>query len=104
MRPYVPFAPLTLPVDAAVDLQMHTTFSDGRWSAAELLDHVAGAGFALVAITDHDRPDTVEELQRLAGEHGVRVLPAVEMSASWEEDMLDILCFGVPPGRSELAS
>jgi 3',5'-nucleoside bisphosphate phosphatase len=104
MRPYVPFAPLTLPADAAVDLQMHTTFSDGRWSAAELLDHVAGAGFALVAITDHDRPDTVEELQRLAGERGVRVLPAVEMSASWEGDMLDILCFGVPPGPSELAS
>lgn len=104
MQPYVPFAPLTLPPDAAIDLQTHTTFSDGRWSAVELLDHVAGAGFALVAITDHDRPDTVAELQRLAGERGVRVLPAVEMSAAWEGDMLDILCFGVPPGPSELAS
>ena len=104
MKPYVPFAPLTLAPDAAIDLQTHTTFSDGRWSAAQLLDHVAGAGFALVAITDHDRPDTIVELQGLAGERGVRTLPAVEMSSTWEGDMLDILCFGVPPGPSELAS
>lgn len=102
--PYVPFAPLTLPAGAVVDLQMHTTFSDGRWSAAQLLDHVAGEGFALVAITDHDRPDTVEEVQRLAAERGVRVLPAVEMSAQLDGDLFDILCFGVRPGPSDLAA
>lgn len=104
MQPYVPFAPLALPPDAAIDLQTHTTFSDGRWTAAQLRDHVAGAGFALIAITDHDRPDTVEELQRLTGERGVRVLPAIEMSSAWDGAMLDILCYGLPPGPSPLAS
>ncbi len=102
--PYAPFAPLTLPPDAAVDLQMHSTFSDGRWSAPELLDHVAAQGFGLVAITDHDRMDTVEQVQRLASERGVRVVPAVEMSASLEGDLFDILCFGVRPGPSDLAA
>jgi 3',5'-nucleoside bisphosphate phosphatase len=104
MPPYVPFAPLTLPPEAAIDLQMHTTFSDGRWTAAQLLDHVTGEEFALVAITDHDRLDTIEEVQRLAAARRVLVLPAVEMSASWEGQMCDILCFGVRPGASDLAT
>lgn len=104
MQPYMPLAPLTIAPDAAIDLQMHTTFSDARWAAPELLDHVAGEGFALVAITDHERPDTVEEIQWLAGQRGVCVVPAVEMSAMWEGDLCDILCFGVRPGSSDLAS
>ncbi len=104
MPPYVPFAPLTLPPEAAIDLQMHTTFSDGRWTAAQLLDHVTGEGFALVAITDHERLDTIEEVQRLATAHSMLVLPAVEMSASWEGQMCDMLCFGARPGPSDLAT
>ena len=86
MPPYVPFAPLTLAPEAAIDLQMHTTFSDGRWTAAQLLDHVTGEGFALAAITDHDRLDTIEEVQGLAAVRGVLVLPAVEMSSTWQGD------------------
>jgi hypothetical protein len=100
----VPFAPLTLPPEAAIDLQMHTTYSDGHWTAAQLLDHVAGEGFALVAITDHDRLDTIEEVQRLAAARDVLVLPAVEMSSTWQGDWCDILCFGVRSGPSDLAT
>jgi len=39
MPQHVP--PLRLAPDAAVDLQLHTTFSDGEWSAEGLLAHVA---------------------------------------------------------------
>lgn len=103
-RPYMPGAPFALAADAAIDLQTHTTLSDGYWSPTEHLDHVAGEGFALVAITDHDRPDTVDELQRLAGERGVRVIPAVEMSTLWQDEMCDVLVFGVRPGPHDLAT
>ncbi|MFI5272935.1 MAG: PHP domain-containing protein [Ktedonobacterales bacterium] len=99
-----PVAPRTLAPDAAVDLQLHTTFSDGRWTAVQLLDHVAGEHFALIAITDHDRPDTIGEVQRLAAERGVRVVPAVEMSSRWQGDLCDILCFGIRSGPSDLAA
>ncbi|HEU5349857.1 MAG TPA: hypothetical protein VFU63_14700 [Ktedonobacterales bacterium] len=49
MQPFVPCAPLTLAPDAPIDLQLHTTLSDARWSASELLDHVAREGCALIA-------------------------------------------------------
>ncbi len=104
MQPYMPLAPFTLAPDAPIDLQMHTTFSDAQWTAPELLDYVAGQAFALIAITDHDRPDTLEIIQALAGERQVRVIPAVEMSSLWEDDLLDILCFGIHPGLNDLAA
>lgn len=97
-------AAVTLAPDAAIDLQLHTTYSDGAWSAGELLDYVASEGFALVAVTDHDRPDTPVEIQRLAAQRhpNVRVLIAAEMSSSWEGDLLDILCFGFDPVNNAL--
>jgi predicted metal-dependent phosphoesterase TrpH len=92
---------LTLAPDAAIDLQLHTTFSDGNWSAEALLAHVAAAGFALVAVTDHDRVDTVAEVRRIGAEQGVAVLAAAEMSSEWEGTPLDLLCYGFDPAQPE---
>ena len=90
--------------DAAVDLQMHTTFSDGVWSARELLDYVANEGFEVIAVTDHDSPHTTAEIQRLAALHhpDVHVLAAVEMSSSWDGELTDLLCFGFDPANNAL--
>ncbi len=93
---------LTLAPDAPIDLQLHTTNSDGDWSAEQLLDHVAAAGFALVAVTDHDRPDMVAAVRRLGARRGVPVLAAVEMSTSWEGQLLDLLCYGFDPRQNAL--
>ena len=58
--------------------------------------------FALVAITDHDRPDTAVALQRLAIAGHLPVLVAVEMTTLWKAQMVDILCFGFTPGQNAL--
>lgn len=96
--------PITLAPDAAIDLQMHSTFSDGIWTADELLGHVAGEGFSLIAVTDHDHPSATGEMQRLAAERypGVHALSAVEMSSRWNGKMLDLLCFGFDPAHNAL--
>lgn len=83
--------------DTPIDLQLHTTYSDGRWSAEELFDYLALEGFGLVAVTDHDRVDTVASIQQLGTQKQVPVLPAVEISAQWHGKMADILCFGFDP-------
>lgn len=95
---------LTLAPDAPIDLQLHTRFSDGRWSAEELIDHVVAEEFALVAVTDHDCLGTVPEIQRLGADKGVPVLAGAELSAIWEGQPLDLLCYGFAPGSSPLAS
>jgi predicted metal-dependent phosphoesterase TrpH len=83
--------------DTPIDLQMHTTYSDGRWEAAQLFDYLAGEGFGLVAVTDHDRVDTVESILKLGARKQVPVLAAVEISASFRGKMADVLCFGFDP-------
>src|SRR5712691_11012129 len=83
--------------DTPIDLQMHTTYSDGRWSAEQLFDYLAQEGFGLVAVTDHDRVDTVVSIQQLGAQKQVPVLPAVEISAEFHGKMADVLCFGFDP-------
>ncbi|GLV53762.1 PHP-like protein [Dictyobacter sp. S3.2.2.5] len=85
---------LVLSADAAIDLQMHTTYSDGQWAPEQLIDYLLSEQFALVAVTDHDRVDASLALQQLARQKGLPVLAAVEMTTRWREYPTDILCYG----------
>ncbi len=95
---------LRLTPDAAIDLQMHTTYSDGSWTLESLFDHLLSEQFSLVAITDHDCVETAVTIQNLALEKQLPVLVAVEMSASWQDKMVDLLCFGFDPSSDSLNS
>lgn len=93
---------LVVTVDAAIDLQMHTTFSDGVWTPEHLIDFLAVEGFALGAITDHENVAGAEELQRVAVERGFPLLIAAELSATWRGTPTDVLCFGFDPSHEAL--
>jgi predicted metal-dependent phosphoesterase TrpH len=93
---------LSLPADSAIDLQLHTNYSDGLWTPESLLDYLLREQFGLAAITDHDRADTVVALQQLALDKHLPLLVAVEMTASWRGEMTDLLCFGFDPEQNDL--
>lgn len=93
---------LRLAADAAIDLHLHTTHSDGRWTPESLLDHLHREQFGLAAITDHDRADTVATIQYLALDKHLPVLVAVEMSSKWQGELVDLLCFGFDPDQNAL--
>lgn len=95
---------LTLTPDAQIDLHMHTTYSDGRWPAQQLIDYLVNAGFDLVAITDHDRVDMVANSQALAAAKNLPVLAGVEMSTEWNGHMGHILCYGFDPENNYLST
>ena len=93
---------LILATDAAIDLQLHTTYSDGSWTPEELIDYLVGEDFGLAAVTDHDRVDSVASLQNLGAQKGLPILAAVEMSTSWKGGSTDLLCYGFDPEQNEL--
>lgn len=93
---------LTLSPDAPIDLHMHTNYSDGRWPAEQLIDYLVNEGFALVAVTDHDRVDTVAGIQELAAKKHLPVLAGVEMSTEWNGKMGHVLCYGFDPEHNYL--
>src|SRR6188474_3052020 len=96
-------AGLTLAPDAAIDLQLHTTYSDGTWTPEALIDHLMAGGFGLAAITDHDRTDHIAALQALAITKGLPLLVATEISTTWRGEMTDVLCFGFNPENSAMS-
>lgn len=100
---------VTLQPDSAIDLHMHTTYSDGRWPAQQVVDFLAREGFDLVAVTDHDRVDKVAEIQALGMAQKLPILSGVEMSTAWNGPvgngrMGDMLCYGFDPEHNELAA
>jgi predicted metal-dependent phosphoesterase TrpH len=63
------------------DLQSHSTRSDGALEPAEVVAAAAGAGVRLLALTDHDTLAGVAEAIRAGEEHGLSVVPAIEISS-----------------------
>lgn len=93
---------LVLAPNTFVDLQTHTVYSDGRWTAQDLLDHAKRERFGLLAITDHDRPEIAVTLQELARTKQMPLLIAVEMTAQWNGQFTDVLCYGFDPAHPAL--
>lgn len=62
------------------DLQSHSTVSDGELTPRELVAAAATAGVELLALTDHDAVDGIDDALAAGLHHGVRVVPAVELS------------------------
>ena len=78
------------------DLQSHSVHSDGHLPAAEVVAHAARAGVELLALSDHDTVDGVDEALKAGLEHGVTVVPTTEISAvdGGYED-LHVLGYGI---------
>ena len=65
----------------AFDLQSHSTCSDGALAPAEVVASAHGAGVELLALTDHDTIDGVDEAMTAALSLRLRLVPASELSA-----------------------
>lgn len=62
------------------DLQSHSRWSDGELPPAGVVAAAAAAGVELLALTDHDAVDGVDEALASAKAHGIRVVPGTELS------------------------
>ena len=67
-----------------VELQSHSTHSDGQLPAAEVVAEAAKAGVTTLALTDHDAVAGVPDAEAAGRELGVEIVPAVEMSCVHE--------------------
>lgn len=67
-----------------IELQSHSTVSDGQLSPAEVVAQAWEAGVTTLALSDHDAVAGVAEAAEAAGKLGVELVPAVEMSCVHE--------------------
>jgi predicted metal-dependent phosphoesterase TrpH len=87
------------------DLQSHSLRSDGALPPAEVVARAAAAGVQLLALTDHDTVDGVDEALAAARRHGLRVVPATELSAlDGDHEDLHVLGYGIDHHDRTLAA
>lgn len=72
---------MTAPVAATVDLQVHSTASDGSVAPADIPRIAAAANISAFALTDHDSVAGVAPAAEAARAFGIRVIAGVELSA-----------------------
>ncbi|HVC08250.1 MAG TPA: PHP domain-containing protein [Solirubrobacterales bacterium] len=72
-----------------IELQSHSTVSDGQLAPAAVVEEAAGVGVTTLALTDHDAIAGVREAAQAAEGLGVELVPAIEMSCvhTYAEDL-----------------
>ena len=63
-----------------IDLQCHTTASDGRLTPAELVNLAIEKKLSAIAITDHDSVNGINEAIKAAKGKNIEIVPGVEIS------------------------
>lgn len=86
-----------------VDLHLHTTASDGSLSPAEVVAMAKQAGYAAIAITDHDNTGGLPEAAAAGARLGVEVVPGIELSTEYAGLEVHILGYFIDPGAESLS-
>lgn len=63
-----------------IDLHTHTSASDGLLSPTELVRQAKEVGLDVIAVTDHDTVEGLDEAEGEASRLGLRLIPGIELS------------------------
>jgi len=88
-----------------VDLHVHTTASDGRYSPTEIVRRAAKLGLTVLAITDHDTVDGINEALDAAREFPeLEIIPGVEINTDVPSGEAHVLGYFLDYTHPELLS
>src|SRR3712207_8580881 len=79
----------------SIDLHLHTTHSDGRWTPRQVVEEAHARGLTAIAITDHDVLTALPEAAEAAADLGIELLPGIELTADWVGRTCHILGYGI---------
>lgn len=86
-----------------IDLHAHSNVSDGTQAPGAVMASAAEAGLDVVALTDHDSTDGWVEAAAGAREHGVALVPGMEISCRTVEGIsVHLLCYLHDPAHAGL--
>jgi len=85
------------------DLHTHSAASDGQYTPAELVGLAKKHGIEVMALTDHDTTDGLDEAVRKGNALGLRVIKGIELSAK-EYHTFHILGYNIDPQAPSLAA
>jgi predicted metal-dependent phosphoesterase TrpH len=87
---------------AKIDLHMHTNYSDGAFSPAELVLKAKESGLDIISITDHDSVNGIKEAIAAGKDVGIEVIPGLEISTDIDEKEIHLLAYFIEIDNGEL--
>lgn len=84
------------------DLHSHSLCSDGTLTPTELVERAAGAGIHVLALTDHDATDGLDEASAAASRVGIALVCGVEISVTWGGPTVHIVGLNIDPANAGL--
>jgi 3',5'-nucleoside bisphosphate phosphatase len=84
------------------DLHCHSNISDGTLTPTELVNRAVGRGVKVMALTDHDDVEGLDEARASAAQHGMTFINGVEVSVSWRSHTLHIVGLNIDPAYPPL--
>ncbi|MEX0855927.1 MAG: PHP domain-containing protein [Gemmatimonadota bacterium] len=87
-----------------LDLHLHSSASDGTLPPEEVVALAVSARLDVIALTDHDTVQGVAGAIEAARQHPIAVIPALEISTTWDDSEFHILGYFIDPTDQELVA
>lgn len=84
-------------MDKLCDLHTHSTYSDGTFSPARLIDEARQVGLSAIALTDHNSIAGLPDFLRAAEGSSVEAVPGIEFSTDYQDVELHIVTLFIRP-------
>ncbi|MCG5030517.1 PHP domain-containing protein [Mesosutterella sp. OilRF-GAM-744-9] len=78
-----------------IDLHTHSNASDGGLSPSQLVTLAQSCGVGLLALTDHDTVNGLEEAEAAAAKAGITFVPGIEVSTLWRGITIHVVGLGI---------
>ncbi len=84
-----------------IDLQVHSTYSDGYLSPTEVANFLAHKGVKVASLTDHNTTAGYPEFSVACNKLGIKVIPGVEIYTRFNNQQINILWYNLPLDSKE---
>lgn len=91
-------------IHTMIDLHCHSNISDGTLTPTQVVELAVQNGCEMLALTDHDNIDGLEEAKQAASQNHIRFINGVEISVTWRSRTIHIVGLNFDPKNQQLQS
>ena len=84
------------------DLHCHSVASDGSLSPESLIARAIEQGVDVLALTDHDGTEGIEQAQKAAENTALSLIQGVEISVTWGSNTIHVIGLNIDKNNTEL--
>lgn len=85
-----------------IDLQLHSNFSDGYLSPAELVKFAKSKGVRVAALTDHNTTAGLDDFFKNAKKHNIKPIVGMEIYAKYKNKKINLLWYNFDRNNTKL--